>query len=153
MRFATHHYQPLHAPFLGGTVFTKPGAQLLPSPGHGKERSKVARKVLNIFVGKLGITQNGETWFQVRQKEGGKSSAPPSSGHEALDLPRMPLSTRGCVALAACTTSPALLILSSVPFLYSALRAGLFPACPLRSSLLAPLLPLQSVSMEIGFYT
>lgn len=43
MRGGLHPQQSLRTPFLGGTVFAKPGALLLPSPSRRKER-KVAKK-------------------------------------------------------------------------------------------------------------
>lgn len=44
MRGGLHPQQSLRTPFLGGTVFAKPRALLLPSPSRRKERKKVAKK-------------------------------------------------------------------------------------------------------------
>lgn len=75
-------------------------------------------------------------------------------GTRALDPPRVPLSARGCVALAACAR-PACFILSSAPFLYSTPCVGL-PARSLavssRPSFLRRLSPWKSAfTREINF--
>lgn len=99
MRGGPHPHQSLRAPFLGRTVYAKPGALLLPSPGRRKERRKVAKKVENFLWGKLGTTRNGETWFPGKTGRWEAKYLP--RGTRTLHPPRMPLSARGCVALAA----------------------------------------------------
>lgn len=144
MRGGLHPQQSLRTPFLGGTVFAKPGALLLPSPSRRKER-KVAKKkkVENFLWGKLGTTRNGETWFP------GKTDIWEANRPHCLPRgTRAPFRT-GVRGTRPCT-GPALLHPLQCPCIYFTPCASL---CSLRSGLLAPHLLPSSIPMEIGFYT
>lgn len=131
-------------PFLRGPASAKRRALLLPSPGHRKERSRSPEK-RPAFCMKV---RDDSEWRSLvpGKTDGGRQARlhHPPLGTGALDLPRLPLPARGCVALAPAPLRP---VLSSVPSVLRSLRG---PSSSFPSAERSPRSPSSSAAYPRG---